>query len=348
MPMNALWKSALEAAGAKFDAPDSGDFVGDFGDAADERQAALAGPVLAPLSHLGLIGVAGEDAKSFLHNQVTSDVNHLQPGAAQHSAWCTAKGRMLASFLIWRQGDAYQVQLAAELQPAIQKRLQMYVLRAKVQISSRSEDTVLLGLAGPGSAALLERSGLPAPAQPLEAADIPGDPAGKVIRLEGEERFQIAVAAVQAPARWATLAAGARPVGTPVWQWLQIQAGIPHIGAATQEAFVPQMANLERFGGVSFHKGCYPGQEIVARTQYLGKVKRSLYRAVAGAPVQAGDALYSALADEGHGGTVVNGAPRADGRWELLAVIPENCASGGPVHVGNLDGPVLELLPLPY
>ncbi len=339
--MNALWKTTLETAGAKFDA----DLVTDFGDAAGERQAALNGPVLAPLSHLGLIAVGGEDAKSFLHNQVTSDVNHLKAEAAQHSAWCTAKGRMLASFLLWKEGDAYQVQLAAELQPAIQKRLQMFVLRAKVQITSRSDEVALIGLAGPGSAALLAQAGLPVPAQPLEAQEAP---AGKVIRLEGKERFEIAVAVAAAPSLWAALAAGARPVGTPVWQWLQIQTGIPHISGPTQEAFVPQMANFERIGGVSFHKGCYPGQEIVARTQYLGKVKRSLCRARVAAPVKAGDALFSTLADENHGGTVVNGAPAADGSWELLAVIPENCASGGPVHAGGPDGPVLELLPLPY
>jgi len=339
--MNALWKSTLETAGAKFD----GDFVTDFGDAAAERQAALTGPVLAPLSHLGLIAVGGEEAKSFLHNQVTSDVNHLKAEGAQHSAWCTAKGRMLASFLLWRDGDTYQVQLAAELQPAIQKRLQMYVLRAKVQIASRSDEVALLGLAGAGSAALLEKAGLPVPGETLAVAEGNG---AKVIRLEGNERFEIAVAADGAAALWAALAAGARPVGTPVWQWLQIQAGIPHIGAPTQEAFVPQMANFERIGGVSFHKGCYPGQEIVARTQYLGKVKRALYRAKVAGPVQDGAALFSTLADENHGGTVVNAAPAADGQWELLAVIPENCASGGPVHVGGPQGPALELLPLPY
>ena len=339
--MNALWKSTLETAGAKFD----GDLVSHFGDAQAERQAIAAGPVLAPLTHLAVISVGGEEAKSFLHNQVTSDVNHLKGENAQHSAWCTAKGRMLASFLLWQDGDGYGVQLAAELLPAIQKRLQMFVLRAKVKITGRSDDRVLFGLAGPGSARLLALAGLPVPTAPLEAADAP---VGKVIRREGEERFELVLAADAAPALWQTLAAGARPVGTPVWQWLDIQAGIPLITAPTQEAFVPQMACFERLGGVSFHKGCYPGQEVVARTQYLGKVKRSLYRARVGAPVAAGDALFSALADENHGGMVVNGAPVADGRWELLAVIPENCAAGGPVCVGSLDGPALEWLPLPY
>ena len=149
--MNALWKTTLETAGAKFDA----DLVTDFGDAAGERLAALNGPVLAPLSHLGLIAVGGEDAKSFLHNQVTSDVNHLKAEAAQHSAWCTAKGRMLASFLLWKEGDAYQVQLAAELQPAIQKRLQMFVLRAKVRVASLSDAVLLLGVSGPQAAEAL-------------------------------------------------------------------------------------------------------------------------------------------------------------------------------------------------
>ena len=254
--MNSNWQEFLGACGARIDQT----LVGDFGDSQAELAAARTATVISPLAHLGLIEFSGEDAKSFLHNQLTSDVNHLEPASAQHSAWCTAKGRMLASFLLYRSGSSYRALLAADLQAATQKRLKMFVLRSKVVINELSEGSEMIGLSGPNSAAMLTDAGLPAPVREMEVATFAD---GEVIRVD-EARYVVVVASAAAKTLWPQLAASARQVGTPVWQWLDIQAGIPLISEATKEAFVPQMTNFDKIGGVSFHKGCYPGQEVIA------------------------------------------------------------------------------------
>jgi len=172
---------------------------------------------------------------------------------------------------------------------------------------------------------------------------------GSVIRLS-DQRYQVVARAEAAASVWQQLAAGARPVGTHVWHWLDIGAGVPRITRRTQEEFVPQMANFELIGGVSFQKGCYPGQEIVARTQYLGKLKRRMYLAHLSAPVapQPGDHLYSPDLPEQSCGMVVNAAPAPGGGHDLLAVIQMTSADGGEVHLGAADGPRLQFKPLPY
>ena len=319
--MNSNWQEFLGACGARIDQA----LVSDFGDRQGELNAARAATVISPLTHLGLIELSGDDAKSFLHNQLTSDVNHLEPTAAQHSAWCTAKGRMLASLLLYRSGTAYRALLSADLLAATQKRLQMYVLRSKVVISDISEHYAVIGLAGPTAVATLTDAGLPAPAEPLAVAAFAD---GEVIRID-QTRYLLLVASAAAATLWTRLASNARPVGTPVWQWLDVDSGIPLIGEATKEAFVPQMTHLDKIGGVSFHKGCYPGQEVIARTQYLGKVKRHLYRIRADGVVAAGCALFSAQSpDPEHPcGMVANAAPSPDGGYDALAVIQETFAS---------------------
>lgn len=328
--MNALWQEFLGAAGARFD----NGVLADFGDASGELHAARDATVLAPLSHLGLIECAGEDAKDFLHNQVTSDINHLASDAAQHSAWCSAKGRMLASFLVSRNGPAYRLRLSADLVPAILKRLQMFVLRSKVSVADASATHALLGLSGPQAEAALRAAALPVPLQALEAAAFT---AGQVIRLD-DARFEIIVANEAAGELWRQLVAHARPVATPAWRWLDIQAGIPLITEATREEFVPQMANFEQIGGVSFHKGCYPGQEIVARTQYLGKVKRHLYRTRTAEAPLAGMPIFSPETPEHACGMVVNAAPAPDGGYVALAVIQEGAAATGDLQLGTPGG----------
>lgn len=337
--MNPTWRSFLEAAGAVFDsanpkaALDVAPDVAHFGDAADELKAAQAATVLVPLTHLGLIECGGDEAKSFLHNQLTSDINHLAPEAAQHSAWCTAKGRMVASFVAWNEGSAYRLALAAELAQPILKRLQMYVLRAKVKLANLSDSHVLFGLAGAQSAAALADACLPMPEAPL-ATIAAGE--NRVIRLDAE-RFIIAASAESAPALWKQLSAIARPAGVPVWRWLDVRAALPLVTGATREEFVPQMADFEKIGGVSFHKGCYPGQEVVARTQYLGKVKRHLYRLTSSVPLKAGDDLHSPANPDQASGKVVSAAPSPAGGFEALAVVQSNFADD--VHLGSQDGP---------
>ncbi|MGP1666524.1 MAG: CAF17-like 4Fe-4S cluster assembly/insertion protein YgfZ [Rhodanobacter sp.] len=332
--MNTQWQEFLGAAGASFDKG----LVTGFGDEESELKAARDATIIAPLAHLGLLECTGDEAKAFLHNQVTSDINHLGVDAAQHSAWCSAKGRMLVSFLLFRNGPDFQIQLAADLAPATLKRLQMYILRAKVKVSDLSNRYQLIGLSGVQAEAALQEALLPVPQRLLDAVPFAE---GKVIRLDAT-RFEIVVGNEVAGELWRKLAVVARPVGTRAWQWLEVQAGVPLITDATKEEFVPQMANFDQLGGVSFHKGCYPGQEIIARTQYLGKVKRHLYRLDAAVPMAAGDAVYSPENPEHPCGMVVNAAPAPDGGYAALAVIQENFVAAGDLELGAPGGPRID------
>jgi len=332
--MNPNWRSFLESTEAAFDG-DTNELT-TFGDAAGELKAAGSQTVLVPLTHLSLLEAAGEDAKTFLHSQFTSDVNHLKEGQAQHAGWCTAKGRMQASFLVWRQNDTYRMLLAADLQEATQKRLQMFILRAKVKLQSLTDSLLLLGISGPQAAEALADAGLGIPEEAMNAA-VSGEQV--VIRIDSQ-RFIVAVPEAGVAALWQKLSVKARPAGLPVWRWLDIQAGYPLVTLATKEEFVPQMADFEKIGGVSFHKGCYPGQEIVARTQYLGKVKRHLFRLRSNSPLSAGQHLHSPDNPDQSCGTVMTVAPSPAGGFEALAVVQSNFA--GNVRLGSLEGPVVE------
>ncbi len=332
--MNPNWRSFLESADAAFDGETSE--ILNFGDATGELQAAHARTVMVPLTHLALIEASGDDAKTFLHSQFTSDINHLGGDQVQHSAWCSAKGRMQASFLAWRAGDAYRLVLAADLEAASLKRLQMFVLRAKVHLSALTENYALIGLAGPQAAEALADAGLPCPVAPMTVAS---DGAAQVVALDAS-RFLIALPLAGIATPWQKLSLKARPAGTPVWRWLDVQAAFPLVTAATKEEFVPQMADFEKLGGVSFHKGCYPGQEIVARTQYLGKVKRHLFRVRSDQALAAGAPLFSPDNPDQACGTIVSGAPSPVGGYEALAVVQSNYS--GNVRLGSREGPVIE------
>ncbi len=332
--MNPNWRSFLESTEAVFDG--ATDEILNFGDAAGELQAGRNQTVVVPLTHLALIEAVGEDAKPFLHSQFTSDINHLGGDQVQHSAWCTAKGRMQASFLAWRDGDAYQLALAADLEAASLKRLQMFVLRAKVKLAALSDSRVLLGIAGPQAAEALADAALPCPAALLTTAS---SGSVKVILLEAS-RYIVSIPQEDVAALWQKLTLKARPAGLPVWRWLDVQAGFPLVTAATKEEFVPQMADFEKLGGVSFHKGCYPGQEIVARTQYLGKVKRHLYRVTSDQALVAGTDLHSPDNPDQACGKIVSGAPSPAGGFEALAVVQSNFA--GNLHLGTREGPKIE------
>jgi tRNA-modifying protein YgfZ len=332
--MNPDWRSFLESAEAVFDG--GSDEILNFGDTAGELQAARSRTILVPLTHLGLIEVAGEDAQVFLHNQLTSDINHLASAQVQHSAWCSAKGRMQASFLVWPADDAYHLALAADLEAATLKRLQMFTLRSRVRLASLSATRLLLGLAGAQAAEALADAGLPCPAA---AMTVVAGANAQVLALD-EGRYLLAVAPQDIAELWHKLSLKGRPAGVPAWRWLDVQAGFPLVTAATKEEFVPQMADFEKIGGVSFHKGCYPGQEVVARTQYLGKVKRHLYRVRSDQALVAGTDLHSPDNPDQSCGTVVSGAPSPAGGYEGLAVVQSNFA--GNVRLGARDGPLIE------
>jgi folate-binding protein YgfZ len=313
----------------------------DFGDPAAELQAARSGTIVAPLADQGLIRASGEDAPGFLHNLLTNDINHLAENTARHAGLCTAKGRMLASFLIWREGADYLLMLSADLLPAILKKLSMYVLRSKVKLTDATSQYALIGLAGPDAAALANA--------PAEAMQTSSDAGGTAIRLD-TQRALLAIPLEEAPAAWAQLAEKARPAGLAAWRLTEIAAGIPRIVAATQEAFVPQMVNYEvpAVGGVSFQKGCYPGQEIVARTQYLGKIKRRMYRAKLAEYAAPGTDVFTPEAGDQHCGAIVLCAPAPEGGCEALVVVQSSGAEANQVHVGAPNGQHAAILPLPY
>lgn len=341
--MNTIWQQFLESKGAHIQDAQ----VAHFGDPAAEVAHAENGLIVADLSHLSLIQFAGEDAQTFLQGQLSNDVRLLNGANSQWTAYCTPKGRMLASFLLWKNADdSYLAQLPASLREALQKRLTMFVLRAKVKVTDESDTWVRLGVAGPGAEAAVRTAVGDAP---QAVHGLSQSERGMVLRLPGE-CFEVLTPAEQAPKLWSVLAQSCKPVGSGRWEWHMIRAGVPTVLPATQEEFVPQMANFELIGGVNFKKGCYPGQEIVARTQYLGKLKRRLYLAKLSedASPAAGDPLYSADMQEQSSGVVVNAEPAPGGGYEVLAVIQTTSAESEAIHWKALDGPVLQLESLPY
>lgn len=335
------WRETLQSHGAVL-----GDgAVAHFGDPAGELAAVRDATVLADLSHYGLIGFAGEEAQTFLHALITNDLRGLGPDKAVFAAHLSPKGRMLANFLVMRRDADVLLLLPAALREAIQKRLSMYILRAKVKARDASDEWVRLGVNGPAAAGLVsETLGLAAPTG-IMAMTHATDAFALCL---GEGRYDLFARPEQAAAVWRALAAQARPVGAPAWDWLLINAGVPTVLPATQDHFVPQMANMERLGGVSFQKGCYPGQEIVARSQYLGKVKRRLFLAHLDASAQPGDELYAAEPVDQAAGIIANAAPAPGGGWDVLAVALAPSVEAGDVRLKARDGAALAFRPLPY
>ena len=340
--MNATWQTLLANQGARFPDALSIQFHDDVReDVADAAQ----GTVVVPLLHLGAIRVSGEDASGFLHNLFSNDVKKLGANEAQYTSFNSPKGRMLASILLWREGGDCLLALSADIHAAILKKLSMYILRSKVRLMDDSGDCVLLGLAGPQAGAALEAAGLGIPGSGMATA--PG--MATVVRLD-DARFIVSAPLAEAAALWERFTgAGALPAGTAAWQWLDIRAGQPTITAPVQEEFVAQMLNFDLIGGVSFTKGCYPGQEIVARTHYLGKLKKRMYRVHADVDtLAAGTDLYAPDFGEQSAGKVVGAAPAPGGGFDALVVLQTSSAEAGQVHAGAPEGPALVFLPLPY
>ncbi len=343
--MNPLWQDHLSKAGALID---DGRVI-HFGNPEAELQAAEGSTVLTDLSHLGIIRVAGEDAQTFLQGQFTNDTRQVTLERAQYSALCTPKGRMLANFLIWRDDQGFLLQLPAALRADIQQRLTRYVLRAKARLTDGSDELIRMGIAGGAAATVLQQT---IGTLPAASMGVIHHPRATILQL-GDARFEVAASPEAARGLWDDLARHAAPAGASVWDWLEIRAGVPSVLPATQEQFVPQMANMEVLGGISFQKGCYTGQEVVARTQHLGKVKRRLYLAhvtADGAP-QPGDGLFgkeTTDTERQSAGMVVNAQPSPDGGFDLLAVLHISSVEAGEIRWKTPDGPALRFLPLPY
>lgn len=305
------WKTELIEAGGREDR----DAILHYGDPQAEVVAAASGSVACALTHLGVIKASGPDAASFLQGQLSNDIQTVQ-NTSQLSGYCTAQGRLIALFRIMRRGEDFFLLLPQEILAPTLKRLSMFVLRAKVTLSAAS-DHALLGLAGPAASAALRQIGLPAPALPEVATEGPL----QVLAMPGpSSRFIVLGPAEAVRGLWPV--AGLTPVGSQAWAWLDIDAGQPTIGSATSEAFVPQMVNLDLLNGINFRKGCYPGQEIVARTHYLGRLKQRMYRASLAGPVPPpGTTLTAANLPGQPAGTVVQAQIGPDGQVDLLAVV---------------------------
>ncbi|MDB5804615.1 MAG: ygfZ [Betaproteobacteria bacterium] len=294
-----------------------------------ERSASA--PFVAPLPDWGLIHATGADAQSFLHGQFTNDMLALAADGAQWNGYCSAKGRLYAAFLVWRDGgDGFYLAAERALLPGLVKRLRMFVLRAKVVLEDVSASFHIQGLVGPD---------MPAPmsVSRKDHATLIGLPP-----VHGVAR-SIAVSA-----KAATLESELVPGTADDWQRLMIHAGEVWITPATQEQFVPQMVNLDAIGAINFKKGCYPGQEIVARAHYRGAVKRRAYLAHVEAEAKAGDALFATDMNGQESGLVANAAPAPGGGSDVLAVIQIQSHAQAQIHLGAADGPQLHFAELPY
>jgi tRNA-modifying protein YgfZ len=295
----------------------------------------------AQLRRPGLLSCTGDDARAFLHAQLTNDIAGLVEGEARLAGWCSAKGRLLAIFLVFKHGEEFLLQAPRELAPAVAKRLSMFILRAKAKLVDASNVWLQFGVWGSGAAERLAALGLVLPQGEMRTA--PAD--GAIVVQVGTQSFLIVAQA----ALGARLAAAANTADEEAWTLEEIRAGRPQVLLATQDQFVPQMVNLERLGAVDFKKGCYPGQEIVARTQYRGVLKRRMVRARVAAPAAAGDELFADAMPGQASGAVVNAAAAPEGGCELLAVAQISALEGSqPLRLRAADGPPLELLPLPY
>jgi tRNA-modifying protein YgfZ len=306
---------------------------------------------VAILTDQGLIAVNGEEAPAFLHGQLTNDVAHLGLDEARLAGYCSPKGRLQASMLMWRSPQAVYLQLPAELRPALQKRLSMFVLRAKAKLEDASAapaNEVVLGIGGAAGVDALQAL----------FGTLPGAPYGKLDHALGtlvrvadacdQPRFLWLTSAEEALKALPNLAETLALGGNDAWQLSAIHAGVPQITAATQEQFVPQMVNFELLGGVNFKKGCYPGQEIVARSQYLGKLKRRTALATTKALAKAGDEVFD-VADPGQPcGMVVNAAPNGLGGTDVLVEMKLAALDGGDIRHGSAAGDALVFQPMPY
>ncbi|MEX8495174.1 folate-binding protein YgfZ [Sphaerotilus sp.] len=293
----------------------------------------------------GVIRAIGTDAATFLHGQLSNDVSHLDLTHARLGAYCTPQGRMLASFIYARAGtDEYWLACSADVLAPTLKRLSMFVMRAKARLSDASPELTVLGLVGAPAAAWL---GADAPAHAWDKLDQNG---AVVIRLPDSglgdaatDRWLWIGPAVQAQMVLAALPA----LDAAQWQRLEVRSGVVPVVAATSGQFVPQMLNYELVGGVDFKKGCYPGQEIVARSHYLGKLKRRAFLLSGEAAMAPAQEVFWSEDPAQPAGVVARTAIDGTRHLALVELKIAVTRSGG-LHLGQPDGPALQMLPLPY
>ena len=291
---------------------------------------------IAALPHLGVIRAEGEDAAKFLHGQLTQDFSLLGLSEARLAAFCSAKGRMQASFIAFKRSHTeIWLVCSRDLLPQTLKRLTMFVLRTKVKLSDASDTVALYGLAGGALQALAPGEHRPWTRSELGAASL--------VHLY--------------PADGVPRALWLAPTGTPApagpelrhedWLWGEVRGGVASVSQPIFEAFVPQMLNYESVGGVNFKKGCYPGQEVVARSQFRGTLKRRGYLAHSEVAMQAGQEVFDAADASQPCGIVAQAAAAPQGGFDAIVSL-QTASAQGSLQLGQPGGPALTLLPLPY
>jgi len=338
------WQTFLRKSSAVMDE----DNVRDFGNPDLERHRTQDGDVVADLSHLSLIRVDGDDASNFLQGQLSNDIRLVTSSHSQLSAYSSPQGRMFAIFRVFMHDSAHFLQLPTLLLETTLKRLRMFVLRAKVRLDHADAEWVRIGVSGPNVETILANAGVAAP-KSVDGCDSHGNFTS--LRLPGPwPRFEIIGRIDAMKDLWERIRPHVTAVGDTAWSWLDIAAGIPTVLPGTVEAFVPQMVNLELLGGINFKKGCYPGQEIVARMHYLGRLKQRMVRAsvdTAARPLP-GTALYAPDFAGQSAGTVVDAQPGPENGFDLLAVVQLSSLKNGEFHLAKPDGPQLRLVEMPY
>lgn len=297
---------------------------------------------------MGVIKVAGPDAVSFLQGQLTQDVALMSQDQARLAAFCNAKGRMQASFIVFKHGPEDLLLICSrDILPATLKRLSMFVLRAKAKLSDATAEFTLLGLTG---------SAVPVAGTAVWSKRVQ-EHASLVMLPPGAGVARALWCAPMTPEGTGNTEGVARPVvslSLDVWHWLSVRSGVAMITQPIFETFVPQMLNYESIGGVNFKKGCYPGQEVVARSQFRGTLKRRAYVAQVDRPAHVGQEVFHSSDAEQPCGQVASAAARpaalgaGPGRYDAIISIQTAAAADGTLTLGAADGPALELLPLPY
>ena len=294
---------------------------------------------VSPLTSIGILSLEGADAVPFIHRQLSNDIKHLGDNQARLAAYCTPQGRVLALFTVWKDNGRVLLAFPKDILSAIQKRLRFYVLRDKVLVSDVSGDYQVYGIYGDGA---LKALGLSADASPADTYAKVENETGTLIRWQD---------AFSKP-RWLLFARRSATVPKQyladenAWWLMEIETGMPRVNLAVQDRFLPQMLNLEPLGGLSFTKGCYPGQEIVSRAKYRGSVKSGLFKgrltldADALPAVPDGSPLFNETGNEC--GTVVMTAATGN-TLHILAVARFEDAGTSQLRLGKADGQAVDL-----
>lgn len=334
------WQEYQLTQGAVF----NNETISSFGNIENELVCTQNQNIICDLSHLGLLEISGDDAVTFLQGQVTNDVRLLNDNHAHYTGYCSPKGRLLGLFFAFSHNQKLYLELNKRLLEPIAKRLKMYVMRAKVIINDVSDSTVRIGLSGNNIGDLLTPFSAIVPKLAYESTSTEN---GTIICMPnaGMPRYQIICNTEYAKSMWQALNNDCKPVGKTCWEWLEIQAGIPDVYLSTQEEFVPQMLNLDALNAINYKKGCYTGQEIVARTHYLGKVKRrtQLAHIVSDSCPAIGDDVVDA--NQQAIGKIVRSAPAIDTGFVVLVECRLEGLALGDIYWNNI---ALSIKQLPY